>query len=133
MEGNEKCGSGKSLAFLFSLEAAFSLTLAIAAAAYLLAFSQQKESEGEFVACSDAAGALLDLRAFSRQEKLQEAVSDESALLGTCIEAESAGLSASSCNEGGSGPGGKYSFSFPIWKQGEVETARAGCHQGRQG
>ena len=117
---------GKRHAFIFSLEAAFSLTLVIIASAYLLAFAPQRESAGEFLACSDAAGALVELRAFSTQEKLQAAVSEAGALLRTCVEAEGAGLRASSCEEGA---GEKYSFSFPIWKDGRVEEARVGCHQ----
>jgi len=113
-------------AFLFSLEAAFSLTLALAASAYLLAFAPQKESAGEFLACSDAAGALAGLRAFSQQEKLQAAVSEAGALLHMCVEAKTAGEAASSCT-GASGE--KYSFSFPVWKDGRVENAWAGCRQ----
>ena len=117
-------------AFLFSLEAAFSLTMAVVAAAYLLAFAPQKEGAGEFLACSDAAGSLLELRAFAAQGKLQEAVVDAGALLNACVEAESAGMGASSCSAGEGATGGKYSFSFPVWKGGRVENARAGCRYG---
>ena len=122
---------GGRLAFLFSLEAAFSLTLAIVAAAYLLAFAPQKDGAGEFLACSDAAGALLEMRAFSQQEKLQEAVSEAGALAGTCVEAGGAGLSAASCAPGEGGAGEKYSFSFPIWKGGHVENAELECRHGK--
>ena len=122
---------GKRLAFLFSLEAAFSLTLVVVAAACLFAFAPQKESAGEFLACSDAAGTLAELRAFSTQEKLQAAVSEAGALLHTCVEAEGAGLNASSCEASANYAGEKYSFSFPVWKDGRVENARVGCHQMR--
>ena len=122
---------GKRLAFLFSLEAAFSLTLVIVASAYLLAFAPQKESAGEFLACSDAAGALAKLRAFSSQEKLQAAVDEAGALLGTCVEAEvEGGAEVRSCKAGGGGAGEKYSFSFPIWDGGRVKNARVGCGYG---
>jgi hypothetical protein len=116
-------------AFLFSLEAAFSLTLVLVAAAYLFAFAPQKENAGEFLACSDAAGALAELRAFSQRERLQAEVSGAGALLHTCVEAGSAGLGASSCKEGAGAAGEKYSFSFPVWKDGRVENAQVGCHQ----
>ena len=117
------------LAFLFCLEAAFSLTLAIAAAAYLLAFAPQKEGAGEFLACSDAAGALVELRAFSTEERLQGAADDAGALLHMCVEAKSSGLNASSCEGSRGGAGEKYSFSFPVWKEGRVENAQAGCRE----
>ena len=120
----------KHLAFLFSLEAAFSLTLVIVASAYLLAFAPQKESAGEFLACSDAAGALAKLRAFSSQEKLQAAVNEAGALLGMCIEAESDGASASSCPRGERGRGEKYSFSTPVWVEGRLKNARTACQYG---
>ena len=120
----------KHLAFLFSLEAAFSLTLVIVASAYLLAFAPQKESAGEFLACSDAAGALAKLRAFSSQEKLQAAVNEAGALLGMCIEAESDGASASSCTPDEGRVGEKYSFSFPVWVEGRLKNARASCQYG---
>jgi len=123
------CIAGKRLAFLFSLEAAFSLTLVIVAATYLFAFAPQKESAGEFLACSDAAGALLKMRSFSTQETLQAAVGEAGGLLGVCVEAESPGLSASSCKAGEGGVGEKYSSSFPIWKEGRVENARVGCYR----
>ncbi|MCX6771400.1 MAG: hypothetical protein NTX79_05075 [Candidatus Micrarchaeota archaeon] len=122
------CRSGKRLAFLFSLEAAFSLTLVIVAAACLLAFAPQKESAGEFLACSDAAGALSELRAFSTQEKLDAAVNDAGKLLGACVGAEGAGVRASSCKAGAGSAGEKYSFSFPAWKDGRVESARVWCY-----
>ena len=121
---------GKRLAFLFSLEAAFSLALAMVAAAWLFAFAPQKDDAGEFLACSDAAGALLEMRAFSQQEKLQEAVSEAGALAGTCVEAGGAGLSAASCAPGEGGAGEKYSFSFPIWVDGKLLNARAACQYG---
>ena len=122
--------TGKRLAFLFSLEAAFSLTLVIVASAYLLAFAPQKESAGEFLACSDAAGALAEMRAFSSQEKLQAAVNEAGTLLGMCVEAESEGASASSCTPGEGGSGEKYSFSFPVWVEGKLKNARAACQYG---
>jgi len=117
-------------AFLFSLEAAFSLTLVIVASAYLLAFEPQKESAGEFLACSDAASALMELRAFSSQEKLQAAVDEACALLGMCVEAEGAGAGASSCSAGEGGAGEKYSFSFPVWAGGRLQNARVACQYG---
>jgi len=111
--------------FLFSLEAAFSLTLAIIASAYLLAFVPQKENAGEFLACADVAGALVGVRAFSSQETLQAAVDDAGSLLGACVEAEGAGLRASSC-AGGSAKE-RLSFSFPVWAGGKLQDARAAC------
>lgn len=114
--------------FLFSLEAAFSLTLVIAASAYLLAFSPQKESAGEFLACSDIAGALAESRAFSSQEALQAAVEEAGELSDACVEAEGGGLQAASCEGGAWGRGEKYSFSFPVWKDGQVQDARAACY-----
>ena len=118
----------RHFAFLFSLEAAFSLTLVIIASAYLLAFSPQKENVGEFLACSDAAGALAELRAFSSQDALRASVGEAGEMLGMCVEAKGAGANASSC-EGQSEAGEKYSFSFPIWKDGRVESAQAECRQ----
>ena len=129
MRKDGACLMGKRLAFLFSLEAAFSLTLVIVAAAYLFAFAQEKESAGEFLACADVAGALSELRAFSTQESLQAKVNMAGGLLGTCVEAESSGMSASSCEAGRDGVGEKYSFSFPIWKDGSVKNARVRCYQ----
>jgi len=123
------CLTGRRLAFLFSLEAAFSLTLVIVAAAYLFAFAQEKENAGEFLACADVAGALSKLRAFSTQESLQAEVNKSGGLLGTCVDAESDGVSASSCEAGRDGAGEKYSFSFPIWKDGSVKNANVGCYQ----
>ena len=121
--------AGRQLAFLFSLEAAFSLTLVIVASAYLLAFAPQKEGAGEFLACSDAAEALAELRAFSSQEALGASVGQASHLSGACIEAGGANLHASSCEGGVGSAGEKYSFSFPVWKDGRVENAQAGCRQ----
>jgi|GEM_PF-1441286 len=121
--------AGKRLAFLFSLEAAFSLTLVIVASAYLLAFAPQKESAGEFLACSDAAGALVELRAFSSQASLQAAVDEAGALLGACVEAEAGGVRASSCKENRGETGEKYSFSFPVWREGRVENAEVACRR----
>jgi len=121
--------------FLFSLEAAFSLTLAIIASAYLLAFVPQKENAGEFLACADVAGALVEVRAFSSQEKLQAAVDDAGSLLGACVEAEGAGLRASSCGSGSDGTAGAaaakdvLSFSFPVWAGGKLQDARTACWQ----
>ena len=119
----------KRLAFLFSLEAAFSLTLVIVASAHLLAFLPPKENVGEFLACSDVAGVLAESRAFSSQETLQMAVDEASGLLGACLEADGAGLTAASCDTIAGGNGEKYSFSFPIWKDGQVQGARVGCHR----
>ena len=119
----------RHFAFLFSLEAAFSLTLVVVASAYLLAFAPQEENAGEFLACSDAAGALAELRAFSSQGALQASVGEAGNLLGECMEAKGAGVNASSCGEGQSEAGEKYSFSFPIWKDGRVESAQAECRQ----
>ena len=121
------CLTGKRLAFLFSIEAAFSLTLVVVAAAYLFAFAPEKESAGEFLACSDAAGALLELRSFSTQETLQAAVNESGDILHMCVEADSADVGASSCEEGEGKAYEKYSFSFPVWKDGRVENARVGC------
>ncbi|MFA5929952.1 MAG: hypothetical protein WC861_03655 [Candidatus Micrarchaeia archaeon] len=120
-----------SRAFLFSLEAAFSLTLVVVASAYLLAFAPQKESAGEFLACADAAGALVELRAFSAQGALDAAVNESGGLLGACVEAQGpgAGANASSCQEGIGAAGETYSFSFPVWKGGRVEGATVGCRQ----
>ena len=115
-------------AFMFSLEAAFALTLVIIAAAYLPAFVPQKESAGEFLACSDVAGVLAKARAFSSQESLDASVREAGRLTGACIDADGAGMHASSCEAGNEGRGGKYSFSFPIWKDGRVQEARAGCY-----
>jgi len=123
------CRIGKQLAFLFSLEAAFSLTLVLVASAYLLAFSPQKEDAGKFLACSDAAGVFIEMRAFSSQDALNASVSEAGALMGACLDAESGGLGASSCAAGG-GTGEKYSFSFPIWKNGRVENAGVECQFG---
>jgi hypothetical protein len=121
-------GMARHRAFLFSLEAAFSLTLAIVASAYLLAFAPQKEGAGEILACSDAAGALLEMRAFAGQERLQAAVSEAGALLGACIEAEGAGWHAGKCGSGASGD--KISFSFPVWAGGKLQNARVACQYG---
>jgi len=126
MRNDFACRAGKKRAFLFSLEAAFSLTLVIVASAYLLSFAPQKEEAGEFLACSDAAGALARLRAFSSQEKLQAAVDDAGALLGACVEADGAGLRASSC---GDKTGEIISFPFPVWSGGKLQDARASCHR----
>ena len=118
----------KSLrAFIFSLEAAFSLTLLVAASAYLLAFSQPRETAGEFLACSDIAGALAGQRAFSSQESLDGAVLEAGRLSGACIEAQGAGLRASSCGGDGGSGAEKYSFSFPAWKGGHVQEVSVGC------
>jgi len=124
------CRAGKRLAFLFSLEAAFSLTLFLVAPAYLLAFSPQEEDAGKILACSDAAGALSGIRAFSSQDALDAAVEEAGALTGACVEAESGGIGASSCGTGRGKTGEKYSFSFPIWKNGRVENARVECRYG---
>jgi len=129
MTGSKARFAGKRRAFVFSLEAAFSLTLAVIASSCLLAYGPQEESAGEFLACSDAAGALVELRAFSSQENLQAAVLEAGALLRTCVEAESNGVGASSCEGGAKGSGEKYSFTFPVWKGGRVENARAGCRR----
>jgi hypothetical protein len=115
-------------AFLFSLEAAFSLTFVIIAASYLSAFAPQKESAGEFLACSDAAGVLAKSRAFSSQQGLEAAVHEAGMLTGACIEAHGEGLNASSCEGGRGSSGEKYSFSFPVWKEGKVQAASAGCY-----
>ena len=117
-----------SRAFMFSMEAAFALTLVIVAAAYLPAFTPQKENAGEFLACSDVAGVLAKARAFSSQEALNASVGEAGQLSGACIEADGAGLNASSCQGKGTGGGEKYSFSFPVWKEGKVQTARVGCY-----
>ncbi|MFA6213698.1 MAG: hypothetical protein WC717_00270 [Candidatus Micrarchaeia archaeon] len=115
-------------AFLFSLEAAFSLTLFAVAAAHLLAFSPQEETAGEFLACADIAGALAESRAFSSQGALSARVAEAGALSGACVEAEAGGAGASSCGAGEDGNGEEYSFSFPIWKDGRLGEARAACH-----
>jgi len=120
---------GKRLAFLFSLEAAFSLTLVLVAQAYLLAFSPQEEDAGNVLACSDAAGALAETRAFHSQGRLQKAADDAGTLLGACLDAEAGETSATSCAFGGK-TGEKYSFSFPIWKNGRLENARVACRFG---
>jgi len=117
----------RHLAFLFSLEAAFSLTLVMIAAAYLFAFVPQHEEAGEFAACSDVAGALAKTRAFSSQEKLQAAVDEAGSLLGACVEAEGAGWNASSCR--GATSNSRFSFSFPVWSGGKLQDARVACHQ----
>jgi hypothetical protein len=127
MKNNSGRGIGKRLAFLFSLEAAFSLTLVMVASAYLLAFVPQREEAGEFLACSDAADVLVRLRAFSTQERLQAAVSEAGGLLHVCVEANGGGLHASSCKPGEGGAGERYSFSFPYWKDGRVENMGVGC------
>jgi len=64
---------------------AFSLTLVIVASAYLLAFAPQKEGAGDFLVCSDAAGALAKLRAFSSQGALEASVDDAGRLSGACM------------------------------------------------
>ncbi len=113
--------------FLFSLEAAFSITLAIVAAACLPAFAMHEESPGNYLACSDAAGVLAKSGAFASQEKLQAAVDEAGELLGMCIEAESAGMGASSCDE--SRQGSVLSFAFPVWSGGKLQNARVACWQ----
>jgi len=114
--------------FVFSLEAAFSLALVFVAASYLQAFAPQNEEAGGFLACSDAAGVLLEARAFSSQEALQGAVDDAGSLLGMCVDAQGAGLAATSCNGGGN-RSQATAFSFPVWAGGKLQNARAWCHQ----
>ena len=129
MNDDGMCTAGKRLAFLFSLEAAFSLTLALVAMACLLAFAPQKERAGEFLACSDAASALLELRAFSTQEAMDAAVNESGELLDICVEAETASLTSSACKSMEDAEGEKYSFSYPVWKDGRVRNARVGCYR----
>lgn len=124
----------KRLAFLFSLEAAFSLTLAIIAATYLFAFAPQQEETSAFLACSDAARVLAQSHAFSSQGRLDAAVSEAGALLRMCVEAETDGgeLKAGSCNEeagAADGAGNVLSFSFPAWSGGRLQDARVSCWQ----
>jgi len=132
----------RHLAFLFSLEAAFSLTLAIIAASYLFAFAPQQEGAGASLACSDAARVLAQSHAFSSQERLDAAVFEAGALLRMCVEAtDDGGLEASSCGRGALGAGdGKgrraggeggeaISFSFPAWSGGKLRSARVSCRQ----
>ena len=129
----------KRLAFLFSLEAAFSLTLAIIAAAYLFAFAPQQEEAGAFLACSDAARVLAQSHAFSSQGRLNATVFEAGSLLGACVEAEiEDGMTADSCGEGTPGAaagkgwragGNVFSFSFPVWSGGKLQDARVSCWQ----
>ena len=129
MNDGGACTAGKRLAFLFSLEAAFSLTLVLVAAAYLYAFAPQKENAGEFLACSDAASALSELRAFSTQEALDAAVNESGERLDICVDAETVGLSSSACKRSENATGEKYSFSYPVWKDGRVRNARVWCYR----
>lgn len=117
----------KHLAFIFSLEAAFSLTLVVVAAAYLFAFAQPKEDAGEFLICSDIAGALSEARAFSSQEALAAAVDEAGALSGVYVEADGAGFRASSCPEEDAAGGQTYSFSYPVWAGGRLQEAQVKC------
>jgi hypothetical protein len=113
--------------FVFSLEAAFSLAMVFVALSYLQAFEPQNEEAGGFLACSDAAKALSEARAFSSQETLQRAVDDAGALLGTCVDAQSEGLAATSCENGAQGAQ-KTAFSIPAWSGGKLLHARVWCY-----
>jgi hypothetical protein len=106
--------------FVFSLEAAFSLTLVIFAAAYLFAFVPQKEDVGWFLSCADAAEALSKSRAFSSQAGLDGAVEELSGLSGACLEAEAGGMRASSCS-GKRKAGGGNGADEPGTGEGTVE------------
>jgi len=116
----------ESRGFAFSLEAAFSILLAVMALAFLPAFSVQSEEVGEYLACADAARALSQTHAFSLQERLRAGVDEAGGLLGICIEAEvlAGGMGAGSCANTG---GETVSFSMPVWSGGRLQNARVSC------
>jgi hypothetical protein len=117
-------------AFIFSLEAAFSLALVVIAAAYLPFFMQQKENVGTFLSCADAAEAMSETRAFSSQAALDRAVGEISALYDGCIFAQAHGMETLQCRgiENDSGGGREiFSFTFPVWSEGRLKNAQAGC------
>jgi hypothetical protein len=125
--------------FAFSLEAAFSILLAVMALAFLPAFAAQHEEAGEYLACADAARALSRTNAFASQEKLQAAVEEAGGLLGMCIETEvqGGGMTAGACGRcrGSDGRAGAcanagsetVSFSIPVWSGGRLRNASVSC------
>lgn len=112
-----------SKGFLFLAEAALSVILLASAFSFLPLFSSPSGNEADALACSDAAGVLLKSGAFESQEKLERAASEANGLSSLCIEASAGALLAGSCAEDGEA----VSFSFPIWQNGGITTARVSC------
>jgi len=121
--------AGSTRGFLMTLEAAFSLTLLIIAAAALPAFLPQKNSAPDFFLCTDAAAALANSGAFSDATglQLQGQVNSMHALSGMCVEASvPLGRQASSCAKAKEGKE-KTQLTVPVFDGNFVQNAGVSC------
>jgi len=117
---------GNMRAFLMTLESASAIFMLIIAASAFSLFSFPESSAGDFYICSDAAIILSKSRAFS-DNALSLEVEKLGRLSGMCIKAEGAGSFASNCFGDSGAKKEKFSFSFPVWKDGMVQQASVGC------
>ena len=113
----------KQRGFLYTAEAGLATLLIIIAAMSIPLFSHRGEGEAEALACSDAAGVLVKMRAFESQEKLDSSLLRLSLASGQCIEARAGMLSSGSCT----GAGNRDAVSFPAWSEGRVQGATVLC------
>jgi hypothetical protein len=108
----------------FVSEAAISVLLLLAAAAFFPLFSNEHSSASTVALCTDAAAMLVKSNAFQSQAALSEKVARLSELSGLCMEAKSGALSSGDCNKGATTV---IAISFPAYSYGSVGGAVLSC------